>query len=553
MQRITTTLFTLCCLICLGSVAAQTRYIDPIFEVGEPTSGVYGVNVDVFLMGANQLEYDVYQPVDDTSTELRPCVVVFPTGNFLLQYLNQGPYGSRKDSAVVEIISEVVSRGYVGFSAEYRTGWLPTSPDQDIRTSTLLQAAYRGGQDAHTMARYLRKSVVEDGNPYQIDTTRIVFWGLGTGGYVTMTHAFLDSVDEVLADLRFYDDTDPDNPVPYVNIAINADPQGTLPAFFDPATMTVPSNIPNHVGYGSTVAMSINTGGALGDIDWMEGDASPHQEPIVLGYHSLTDPFAPFTDGTVIVPTTGDVVIEGVAGTESILRKAQQLGLNDAIIPANALSLPAEFSALSNSINQTNAFFNTQTTTNPLNMLDTTRFALSHNDMFPFLYPRVVGSPFNWLDPVRVTAEIAAFNAATGQMINATTVIGGESLSNPFYLDPAGARTVIDTMIAHFIPRAYIGMNLEALINSTEDVVAGNQIGLTIAPNPAAEFITVTTEEAFAIREAVLYDLNGRAVSAYQNIDTNTFRINRGNLPRGQYVLKIRVDQGVTSKIVLFN
>lgn len=532
---------------------AQTRYIDPMFEVGEPTTDFYGANIDVFLMGLNQLEYDVYQPVDDPATELRPCVVVFPTGNFLLQYLNQGPYGSRKDSAVVEIINEVVSRGYVGFSVEYRTGWLPTSPDQDIRTSSLLQAAYRGGQDAHTMARYLRKSVVEDGNPYQIDTTRIVFWGIGTGGYVTMTHAFLDNVNEVLADLRFYDDTDPDNPVPYVDIAVNADPQGILPAFFDPATMTVPSNIPNHVGYSSEVAMSINTGGALGDIDWMQGDDSPHQEPIVLGYHSLTDPFAPFSDGTVIVPTTGDVVIEGVAGTESILRKAQQLGINDAIIDANALMLPAEYSPLSSEINQTNAFLKTQLVTNPLNQLDTTRFALSHNDMYPFIYPRVVGSPFNWLDPVRVTAEIAAFNAATGQMIDAMTVIGGESLSNPFYLDPAGARSVIDTMMAHFIPRAYIGMNLAELSSATEELVTANQVGFTVAPNPAAEFVTVSTEDAFDIRDAALYDLNGRLISTFSNIDANTFRIVRGNLPRGQYVLKIRVDQGVSSKMILFN
>lgn len=549
MQRITTSLLTLCCLVLLSGISAQKRYIDPMFEVGEPETGVYGANVDVFLMGINQLEFDVYQPVEDEVPELRPCVVMFPTGNFLLQYLNQGPYGSRKDSVVVEIINEVVSRGYVGFSAEYRTGWLPTSPDQDIRTSSLLQAAYRGGQDAHTMARYLRKTVAEDGNPYQIDTNRIVFWGLGTGGYVTMTHAYLDRVEEVLADARFYNNEG----VPYVNQAVNADPQGTLNAFFDPMTMTSPSNIPNHVGYNSTVAMSINTGGALGDIDWMEGDASPHQEPITLAYHSYTDPFAPFNAGTVVVPTTGDVVITGVAGSGQIMEMANAFGNNDVIAAANALDLGSDYSPLSSAINQLNAAYSAQTVTNPLNPLDTTPFQLSHQNMFPFVWGQVVGSPFNWINPTAVTAEIEAFNTATGQMIDPMAVIGGESLSNPYYLDPAGARTVIDTMIAHFIPRAYLGMDLASLPSTAQDLVQADQIGLTVAPNPASDYFVVTTNEGELMRQATLFDLNGRAVANFGNLNTNTFRFNRNNLPTGQYVLRIQVDGGIaTKKVALF-
>ncbi|MEL7163708.1 MAG: hypothetical protein AAFN92_23315, partial [Bacteroidota bacterium] len=177
-MRIIITLAAVLLVSLASGLEAQTRYLDRIFsEVGEPTTEVYGANVDVFLQAVNNLEVDVYEPVGDTASS-RPVVVIFPTGNFLLQYLNRGPYGSRRDSAVMEVVDRVVSRGYVGMVAEYRTGWLASSPEQEIRTSTLLQAAYRGGQDAHTLARYLRKQVVEADNPFGIDTSRIVYFGL---------------------------------------------------------------------------------------------------------------------------------------------------------------------------------------------------------------------------------------------------------------------------------------------------------------------------------------------------------------------------------------
>lgn len=544
MQRNATIMFFACLLLTLGSLQAQTRYLDPMFEVGEPSTEVYGQNIDVFLQGINQLEVDIYQPADENSSELRPVVVMFPTGNFLLQYLNQGPYGSRKDSAIVEIIDEVVSRGYVGMSAEYRTGWLPSSTIQDVRTSTLLQAAYRGAQDAHTLSRWLRKTVIEDGNPHQIDTSRIVFWGVGTGGYITMAHAFLDNIDEVLADARFYDEMG----APYVSLATNSNPQGTLPAALPDGT---PTNIPNWLGYNSDVAMAVNTGGALGDMDWMEEDND--FQPIVLGYHSLSDPFAPFSFGNVIVPTTGDLVIGGVGGTEQIVETANAFGLNDAIASANDLALPAIYSDLSRTVNAINAQFKAVVIDpDPMDITGLPEFELSQDNMWPFFYQGdTVGAPYNWIDPTLVTAEIEAFNMATGQMINPLLVIGGESITNPNYIDPANARLVIDTMMAHFLPRAYIGMEL-GLIVGTEELVQSADIGLEVFPNPATAFIMVNTNAEDPMRDVTLFDLTGRQIANYAGIDTNQLRIDRGAIPAGQYFVRIRVDEGiVTQKIVL--
>lgn len=547
------TKFTLIMALLLSIVSglqAQTRFLDPIFEVGAPTTQVYGANVDVFLQAVNNLEVDVYQPADEDRESLRPVVVVFPTGNFLLQYLNRGAFGSRKDSAAVTIMNEVVSRGYVGMVAEYRTGWLPTSTIQDVRTSTLLQAAYRGGQDAHTLSRYLRKTVVEDGNPMQIDTNRIVFMGLGTGGYVALTHAFLSDVDEVLADERFYDEADN----PYVNIAVNADPQGTLPAFFDPMTMTSPSNIPNHVGYNSEVAMCVNIGGALGDIDWMNGTEG---EPITLGYHSPTDIFAPFSAGNVVVPTTGDIVIPGVAGTESIIEKANMLGLNDAIASANEVALPAIYSDLSRAVNAVNAQYK-QVDIDLSALGQAAVVDLSHDNMFPMSVgdmrtpTRTVSSPFNWMDSTRVRAEITAFNAAFMQELNASEVISNERLTNPNAYNGAGARLVLDTIMAHFLPRAFIGMELETLV-STEDLISNSSIGLEVFPNPANVGFTVQTEAGHQIRTIRVMDMNGRVVLSLDNINTTTQYVNRGNLPRGAYILQLQLDEGTTARKLILD
>ncbi|MCX8212044.1 MAG: T9SS type A sorting domain-containing protein [Lewinella sp.] len=537
-----------------GLQAQDNRFIDPIYDVSAPTLDTFGANIDVYELaraGAGDpnatpnrpLEMDVYQPVGDEDLSLRPVVVFFHTGNFLPQYVNQGLYGTIKDSIVVQMANEVASRGYVGMSATYRFGWNPRG-DVDVRTSTLLQAAYRGGQDAHMMARYLRKSVAEDGNPYRIDTSRIVFWGIGTGGYVTMTHAYLDDVQEVLDDERFYDQND----VPYVNITVNSDPQGLMFTEFAPG---IPSNIPNHAGYSSHVAMSINSNGALGDVDWIDGTDN---EPITLGYHSTADIFAPFSYGDVIVPTTMDLVIGCVAGTEQIVETANMMGNNDAIIDANATDLPAIFSDLSRAINVVNAGFKTINIMldNPAACSGQTfdpTYQLSHDNMYPW-QNQGLGAPYNWVNQDEARARIAAFNGAGGDL-NADVAIGGENAVNPNAFNPAAAKLVVDTMVAHFIPRAYIGMGLETLV-STEEVIANSAVGLEVFPNPVTAGFTVQTEAGHTIRTIRLMDINGRVVTSFTNVNANTRYINRGNLPRGVYILQLQLDEGTTAqKLIL--
>lgn len=559
MNRLSTLLFWAGTLVfgLSAGVTAQTRYVDPIFEVDTVKTVTYGANIDVFLaqidpaLALNQLSLEIYEPLEDTAA-LRPVVVFFPTGNFLPQYFNRGPFGTLRDSALVEMATRLTARGYVSMSAEYRTGWLPNATDQETRTSTLLQAVYRGGQDAHNVARYLRKSVAEDGNPYRIDTSRIVFWGLGTGGYVVMTHAFLDRVDEILADARFFGS----DGVPYVVEEFFSNPQGTTATNFPASAGGAPSNIPNFPTYESSVAMSINANGALGDIDWMEGKES---EPLVLGFHSPTDTFAPFSIGTVIVPTTNEVVVDDVAGTEAILEKANRLGLNAEIEAANDLDLPDIFSDLSEAVNAQNEEYK-QVTILPGNVpyrneLNDT-FQLSHDNMYAFSYPGIpTASPYNWIDSALVRQEIIGFNATFMQMLDPDDLIEQNETQdlNPNLYDGAGARTVIDTMIAFFIPRAYIGLELDSLSTSTENLITNEEVNFNLYPNPATGSFTLETSVGTPIREITIFDLNGRSVSQFTSVNSNRVTLNRGNLPNGQYVVRLRFDQGVTARKLFLN
>ncbi|MBB4080156.1 hypothetical protein GGR28_002786 [Lewinella aquimaris] len=554
-MRSNVTLFFALLLAAVSALQAQdNRFIDPIYSVSSPTVATYGQNIDVYEIARAQagdpnatplrsLQMDVYQPVGDDETILRPVVVIFPTGNFLPQYVNQGLYGTRQDSAVVQLASQLTSRGYVGIAAEYRVGWNPRG-DQDTRTSTLLQAAYRGGQDAHMLARYLRKSVMEEDNPYRIDTSRIVFWGLGTGGYVTMTHAYLDRIDEILEDGRFFDEND----VSYVDINVNADPQGLMPAEFQPG---VASNVPNHVGYNSNVAMSINSNGALGDIDWIEGK---DDEPLTLGFHSPGDIFAPFSYGNVVVPTTEDIVIGCVAGTEEILEVANEIGNNAGLEAANSTTLPDIYSDLSVAVNVRNEAYKQQMRTlqNPPACPDqefSPNFPLSRDNMYPLQVGNGLGAGYNYVNEADARARIAAFNNGGGNL-NADAAFQGEGFVNPNVFNPERAKMSIDTMIAFFVPRAYIGLDLANVSTSTENLISSASVGLDVFPNPGTAGFTVRAAEQHLIRQIDVFDISGRRVAQIRNIDQSTYTLDRGGLNNGQYILQLRFDQGTTARKV---
>ena len=112
-------------------------------------------------------------------------------------------------------------------------------------------------------------------------------------------------------------------PMPYIIPSIMKNFEGTdygmMPYDSDGdgiPDMEIPLSIPNHVGYSSEVNMVFNAGGALPDISWLEAGEVP-----IASMQNILDPDAPYGEGNVIVPTTGEFVIVA-HGSKLIQEKA---------------------------------------------------------------------------------------------------------------------------------------------------------------------------------------------------------------------------------------
>ncbi len=515
-------------LVVFASTLQAQRFVDEMFGVNFTPDIVYANNISV-LTGMPEpidLMMDVYTPEGDTETE-RPLVLMFHTGSFLPPLFNGGITGSRRDSAIVEISRRLVRRGYVVASATYRQGWRPDAlgPDgQNTRTGTLLNAAYRGIQDARACVRFFRNTVENEGNPWGIDPSKIVMWGQGTGGYLSLGSGFLDREDELLLE-KF---TDTNTALNFVDFDLSGNVNGDT---------NTPLNIANNPDFSNDIAMVVNMGGALGDISWMDGQPN---EPVLVGFHCLRDPFAPFADGPVIVPTTGDFVVN-VSGTRSVVGVANGEGGSPII---NAPVAGAESLPFSNPVIEgRNAayqgidinFFGQETT-------------LSSSHMYPFISDDLLSGPWDWHDQATLTQIVAGTNAFLGmEQFNADTLLSNALITNP-NLSVDNGMAYVDTIMQFFLPRAFLALNLETVAVSETPII---DAGMTLSPNPASAFIRIRTESEYQIQDLGIYDISGKLVQFHVGINTNDFQFQRNNLPSGMYLVKARFEDGIQSSKLL--
>ena len=326
------TLFTLTLLIgVLSTSVAQTRYLDDVGDQIVVTSNiVYGSNIGIITQtpALEELKMDLYQLAGDDTITNKPVVIMLHTGSFLPAIANGQPTGDKTDNAIVEMCERFAKKGYLAVALNYRLGWNPVSTSEDVRRSTLIQAAYRGLQDTKTAVRFLRKSAAEDGNPYGVGD-KFAVGGYGTGGYLSLAVATLNDYDSELLMAKFIDNSG-DTPMPYIIPSVlgnfEATDFGMMPADTTgdgvPDTQ-VPLCIPNSVGYSSEVDMVFNAGGALPDISWLEAGEVP-----IASMQNILDPDAPYGEGNVIVPTTGEFVIVA-HGSKLIQEKTDSLGNNE--------------------------------------------------------------------------------------------------------------------------------------------------------------------------------------------------------------------------------
>jgi hypothetical protein len=531
------------------TATAQSRYDDPIYTNAQITitpDVTYGTNQALSLTGGapgpQALKMDVYQPnqtVDAVTN--RPLILVLHSGNFLPPVINGSPTGSRKDSAIVQACMEFAKRGYVVAAVTYRLGWNPISTDEEVRRGTLLQAVYRAILDVKTCVRFMRKEKATNNNPYKIDDSKIAVYGHGTGGYIALGMGYLNNQSEMELPkfVNQYDGSQdtPPNPLFVVgqsyiipSILGNIDGTGGNAVF----------NTYEHSGYSNAVNMVMNVGGALADTSWINAG-----EPAVASVHCIRDPFAPFNDGIVVVPTTQGDVVE-VQGANVFIENANAKGLNNAY--KNVLFYGDPYTARARSLyNQTYPYnlINTGSTVTinnpdglfPINIADRTAINRFANE----------GSPWDWWDLNVLTATVAATNAATGGTYDAATINMTNLLSNP-NMSATKGKTYVDTVINYFCPRIMRQLqvgNWEALgIKNNEQA---NQV--SVYPNPSNGLVTVTATTN--IKQIEVFDLAGKAIFTSNNYN-NKCTINTSAYNKGMYIIKVQTEDAIqTTKLLV--
>lgn len=535
MKKFNTLFFFLLMCAC-GSINAQDRYLDEVFDEVTVTNGVeYATNLTVItgMPAPETLVMDVYEPTGDTEVD-RPVVLIWHTGNFLPNPTNGNTAGTQTDYTPVTIANLLAKRGYVAMIPSYRKGWNPIG-DLDTRVSTLINASYRGIQDSRAAVRFLRKSIVEEGNPYGICGERITQFGVGTGGYITLGSATIDAYADLVLDKFIGPDiTGDDIPDPYVIEAINGDPDGLMEA---------PLNMVNHPGYSSEFALSVNLGGALGDLSWIDAEDIP-----LMSFHTPSDPFAPYDTDILIVPTTGDLIVE-VSGSFHVAERANELGIND-IFGDNTGDVYSEAAA-----------FNAE---NPNNLDDdVVAPAGGFKGLMPF-NAAIWTNPFSGL-PAPESDPWNAWDAAFWSTVPHPSCPDGlpieqcnfhviNSINNQD-MSYEKADLHIDSIMGYFLPRAFDVLELAELgcFSGTEDLVENNTIGFTAVPNPAVSEIRLSVNADVTMEAVTLFNLSGQAVATYNNVNASSILIERNGLPKGVYLAKVTVEDGVATQKVVFN
>lgn len=507
---------------------AQTRYIDAQFQVEALPLQAYQAQISLEKAFTGQaatptLDTHVYRtflPMGDMATD-RPVVIIHHTGSYMPIALNGGLTGSINDQAVIDLAGAFASRGYVVVTPTYRLGWNVQSQDEDEQTATLLIASLRGAQDMHSMTRYLRKTVAEDGNPLGINPSRIIAIGLGTGGYNVLNSNFLQEPSEVNTLNKFIDSRDN---LPYYEPDLHSDPFGL--------TQT-PLCIPQNVGYESGFALGVNLGGAMGDETWIDGSAA---ESPVIGVHWTTDQNAPYGIGNILVPTTGNTVLEDSPGSRVVVEAASTAGVQTALEAVHA-ALVAQNDPITLRIeaNKDVAF--------------TTRSNFETTLMFPNMYGFVkptgstAANEYNWADTSGIFgATVRGIIAAAGLPFTFEQLVQQEQQSNPTFLDAAGSRVYTDTIMRLILPRAYGLLNLQ--VSSSEEV-SPTQIGLNMFPNPATGSATIEVRSDVVIEEIRINNLQGQLVRTIQPRNSR-HQLDLSGLAAGMHYITVETNEGST-------
>ncbi|MBP6573289.1 MAG: T9SS type A sorting domain-containing protein [Flavobacteriales bacterium] len=587
----------------VAAASAQTRYIDEVFTDGQiltTSDVVYGTNIDFLtsdfsnpglfgpevqqlqiavstqqpipgpfydpsdgstVVKVKELKMDIYQPDPNADTLAnRPVILYLHTGNLLPPPINGSPNGLKTDSCAVVTCQRLAKHGYVAISVQYRGGWNPLAATVQERRGGLLNAVYRAIHDVKQCTRTL-KADASGVNTYGLDVNKMTVWGEGTGGYISLAYVTMDDPAEL-----FIEKFRP-NPFDPTISYIDTTQVGNLDGFNGGLTLYRPN------GFDSDVHMCVNMGGALADTSWM----APGDAPMV-SMHTVRDDFAPFHDGTVIVPTTNEEVVP-VQGPNVFIPLANQYGNNASFENLASDSYTAAARAL---YGTTWSRFGDGGTPVNVTIADAEGLYPFVRDLRPWKANEA--SPWQWWDEFSPLAQTIVSAGPPPVTAHAASL-----LSNPDMSSGKG-RTYLDTCIGYASPRIVCALQLGPCVQGTPDclgvidgpdvpgatcddgnaqtindawspncVCIGQPIGineptaaaaLVIAPNPSSDNVNITSP-AGKLLAYTMHAVDGRVVRDV-NVNANTTVIERSGLESGSYFVVLHFADGTaTRKVVL--
>lgn len=425
------------------------RYLTPQFSDVSKTTTIYGKNYTVLAVPqigrtlGQPLVADVYTPNGDTETK-RPLAIFFHSGNFLPSPQNGSYSGLRIDSTAIEVCTRLAKMGYVTASADYRLGWNPLASTQESRINGLINAAYRGLQDANTCIRYFK----EKADLFGVDTNKIMLIGAGTGGYITLATASMDSYLKVISTTSPANKFIGSNGLPMViqqlppalgGTVVNGDREAKLLGTVPPGGPGVPPTgdtlcFPNWVNHTSKFHFCVNMGGAMGDISWMDQNTPP-----IVSFQVPYDQNAPYKSNILYVPVPpSPLPVVEVQGSYEVQKKAKELGTNKSF---SDCKFKKQYDPYGEA-------------------------AAAKNSGYEGLFP-VYGTVDNTGKPNVNDADPWAFwdIKKYDTIPHPNPAAGGLSIHKVSLLSvpdagPAKARRYLDSIVGYFTPRAYVSMKL---------------------------------------------------------------------------------------------
>ena len=528
-----------------------TRYLDEIFADVQVTSDVeYGVNATVLTLPQfgeavpENLLLDIYEPVGDTDTN-RPLMLVFHNGNFLPIVTNGATAGQKTDNSVRDICTTLAKRGFVAAAVDYRLGWNPFAESQPLRALGIIQAAYRGVQDGRNSVRYFRKTVSEDSNPYGIDPNKVSAFGVGTGGYISLAMASLDEYVEIVnttnGPAKFVLDTDGDGTpeTPMIVESFHGDINGVVETVTPAEGFGLPAgdttNYANFPTYASDINLSINVGGALGDLSWLDENTAP-----ILTVHSINDMFAPYGDAVLSVPGQNLAVAQVQGGMATHMR-LNELGNND---------IYSQYD-----FNQGDYSESTQEAED--------NSAIAGHPYFPGLYPWVnepnslgldEGVVLNWwnaTDPAPLAGMGIPWNMLphpSGGTFHEQAQVTNENMS------PEKSRANLDKVMQFILPRSVVVLDLPGASeflnpNSVDETILADD-AITVFPNPATNLLAFTADN-INMDKINIYDTRGSLIQSITNVNSSQKTIDISNLTGGLHFFKVYSNEGVITKKIM--